>query len=80
MSWIETPDAEFFGAFNLTVLKMDEAWMNVTNLSDQALYLYQRSTDCFSVLFDLTHFSLPIYCPSKKFAFMSHFFSVHSLK
>lgn len=51
MSWIEKQPFSTFRGFNLTELKIDEAWMNVTNLANQTLWLYQRSTDCYEVKF-----------------------------
>ncbi|OXA51690.1 heparan-alpha-glucosaminide N-acetyltransferase [Folsomia candida] len=53
MSWIEKQPFSTFRGFNLTELKIDEAWMNVTNLANQTLWLYQRSTDCYECPFKL---------------------------
>lgn len=51
MSWIENVQNEFFDGYNLTMLKMDEAWLNITSSLDQKLYLYELQTDCFNVRF-----------------------------
>lgn len=49
MSWIENVQNELFDGFNLTTLKMDEAWLNITSVSNQRLFLYELQTDCFKV-------------------------------
>ncbi len=49
MSWIENVQNEFFDGYNLTMLKMDEAWLNITSSINQRLYLYELQTDCFKV-------------------------------
>ena len=51
MSWIENVENEIFEGYNLTRLKMDEAWLNVTSKTNQLLYLYELQTDCFKVFY-----------------------------
>lgn len=54
MSWIENVQNELFDGYNLTMLKMDEAWLNITSTINQRLYLYELQMDCFRVWkFDL---------------------------
>ncbi|CAL8118108.1 unnamed protein product [Orchesella dallaii] len=47
MSWTESHGFSTFGKYNLTLLKVDEAWLNITNFANQTLWLYELSKDCF---------------------------------
>lgn len=50
MSWIEDPGIANFKGFNISSLKIDEAWINVTSLvGDGAMWLYELSSDCHKV-------------------------------
>lgn len=57
MSWIEKVENEFFDGYNLTILKMDEAWLNITSTLNQRLHLYELQTDCFKVC----HFTINLF-------------------
>jgi heparan-alpha-glucosaminide N-acetyltransferase len=45
MSWFEWTDKSFRG-LDLTTLKVDEAFFNITNLGNIDYYLYSLSADC----------------------------------
>jgi heparan-alpha-glucosaminide N-acetyltransferase len=57
MSWIENVENEIFDGYNLTTLKMDQAWLNVT--SNVPLYLYELQTDCFKCPYQLLEYTDP---------------------
>jgi len=50
MSWIEKPKFSVFETFNLTDLRIDEAWLKVTNGATRKLWLYELSSDCHEVI------------------------------
>lgn len=47
MSWIEDPGWEVFRGLNLSDLKVDEAYVNVTSHIDRPLWLYTLSEECY---------------------------------
>jgi hypothetical protein len=53
MSWIEDPGWEEFRGLNLSNLKVDEAYVNVTSLLYSPLWLYTLSDECYKVGFKI---------------------------
>lgn len=49
MSWIEDPGWQEFRGLNLSDLKVDEAYVNVTSLLHSPLWLYTLSEECYKV-------------------------------
>lgn len=50
MSWIEWTENSFRG-LDLTKLKVDQAYLNITNLNDQHFFLYTLSDECVACPF-----------------------------
>jgi hypothetical protein len=57
MSWIEDPGWREFRGLNLSDLKVDEAYVNVTSLLYSPLWLYTLSDECYKVRFSLMKFT-----------------------
>ncbi|CAL8127449.1 unnamed protein product [Orchesella dallaii] len=53
MSWTESHGFSMFGQYNLTLLDVDKAWLNITNLADRTLWVYELSKDCFGCPYTL---------------------------
>jgi hypothetical protein len=49
MSWIEDPGWQEYRGLNLSDLKVDEAYVNVTSLLYSPLWLYTLSDECYKV-------------------------------
>lgn len=56
MSWIEDPGWEVFRGLNLSDLKVDEAYVNVTSHIDRPLWLYTLSEECYKVSFRIMNY------------------------
>ncbi|ODN04117.1 Heparan-alpha-glucosaminide N-acetyltransferase [Orchesella cincta] len=56
MSWTESHGFSTFGQYNLTLLGVDQAWLNITNnLENQTLWLYELSKDCLGCPHVINH-------------------------
>jgi hypothetical protein len=56
MSWIEDPGWQEFRGLNLSALKVDEAYVNVTSRIYSPLWLYTLSDECYKVSFWIMKF------------------------